>query len=115
MSDFASESDVWPHITSPGQGLQGVTAVLALFLMQSYCFIFRHPDLLQSAAKFVQAESSEKLAYSLPRRSRTKGAKATKVRASRRRGMKASVATAARSISAACDEGEVYLPQRSVL
>ena len=32
-----------------------------------------------------------------------------------RRGMKASVATAARSISAACDKGEVYLPQRSVL
>ena len=29
--------------------------------------------------------------------------------------MKASVATAARSISAACDGGEVYLPQRSVL
>ena len=28
---------------------------------------------------------------------------------------RASVATAARSISAACDEGEVYLPQRSVL
>ena len=27
----------------------------------------------------------------------------------------ASIATAARSISAACDEGEVYLPQRSVL
>ena len=33
---FRTESDVWPHITSPGQGLQGVTAVLALFLMQSY-------------------------------------------------------------------------------
>jgi hypothetical protein len=32
-----------------------------------------------------------------------------------RRGALASVATAARSISAACDEGEVYLPQRSVL
>ncbi len=32
-----------------------------------------------------------------------------------RRGALASVATAARYDSAACDEGEVYLPQRSVL
>ena len=31
------------------------------------------------SGKFVQTESSEKLAYSLPRRRRTKGAKATKV------------------------------------
>ena len=32
-----------------------------------------------------------------------------------RRDMKASVATATRYDSVACDKGEVYLPQRSVL
>ena len=44
------------------------------FLMQRCDIYFWHSDLMQSSAKFVQAESNEKFAYSLPRRRRTKGA-----------------------------------------
>ena len=54
------------------------------FLMQRYYTRFCLSDLMQSSAKFVQTESSEKLAYSLPRHRRTKGGEATKVRANER-------------------------------
>ena len=46
VSDFAVESDVWPHIASPGQGLQGGFRLISSAKLQ-------HADLgLQSSAIF---------------------------------------------------------------
>ena len=57
--------------TKLGECLFLSSEVPLVFLMQRYEDYFLRADLLQSSAKFVQAKSSEKLAYSLPRRRRT--------------------------------------------
>ena len=59
VSDFAVESDVWPHIASPGQGLQGGSRLISSAkLLQSFLaldFIANYCDLLRlSERKMAQ-------------------------------------------------------------
>ena len=68
------------RVTPPWEG-KGEASLVLLLHCEGTTFILGTSTKckrLQITAKFVQAESSEKLAYSLPRRRRTKGAKPLK-------------------------------------